>query len=84
MKKDEEHARRHVDSVAHEKNLLNNISIESLIKMGYKVYEARNLVKISILLWNIIDSWYRNRIYSGSEKPILVREGDEASSDGSE
>ena len=84
MKKDEERAKKHIDSVAYEKNLLNNISIESLIKLGYKVYEARNLVKVSILLWNIIDSWYRSRVYSGSRKPILIREGDEASSGGSE
>jgi len=84
LKKNEECIKRHIDSVAYEKNLLNNISVESLIKLGYSAYEARNLVKVSILLWNIIDSWYRSRVYSGSGKPILIRKGDDASSGGSE
>lgn len=84
MEKDEEKTKRHIDSIVHEKNLLKNISMESLIKIGYSVYEARNLVKTSILLWNIIDAWYRSRVYRGSSKLVLIRKGDEASSGGSE
>jgi len=84
LAKQREYTRKHIDSVASEKDILENISLEILVKIGYKIHTARNILRRSILLWNLIDSWYRGRVYSGGEEIVLVRNRDEASSGGSD
>ncbi len=62
----------HIDSIVNEKDILYNISCSGLLNIGYSVYQARTRVRLSTLLWNIIDSWYRSRLYRGSTREDII------------
>ena len=64
---------KHIDDVARELRFMEEISLKALIKMGLNIIDARNVVRLSRLLKNILDLWYRDKVYRGEARSFLGR-----------
>lgn len=64
---------RHIVSLVRELNYLEKLSIETLKSLGYDERQAKDIIRLSKFLKNIVDSWYRGRIYGGN-RPVIEQE----------
>ncbi len=62
-----------IAGIVSEKEQLTNIAITGLKNIGYSDLDAKNKVKTIQLLWNIIDSWYRSKVYGGLDNTKVIR-----------
>ncbi len=67
----------HLDDIARELKRMEDIALKSLTKLGANISEARDIIRLSRLLWNIIDSWYRDKVYRGEIRGFLKVDRDE-------
>lgn len=68
---EEKHYTGHVSNIAKELDDAEKVSVEALLFQGLDVMTIRNMVRLSKLVRNIVDTWYRERIYSSNRPRIL-------------
>ncbi len=66
-------ASRHVESIVWEREKAFEIAVNGLASLGYSRARAHLLARTSILLWNIVSSWYKSRLYSSREEVMKAR-----------
>ncbi len=61
---------RHITDIARELDDAEKIALEALKSQGFDIMHIRNLIRLSKLVRNIVDSWYREKIYSNKRPEI--------------
>ncbi|MCD6489047.1 MAG: hypothetical protein J7K21_07495 [Desulfurococcales archaeon] len=64
----------HIGVVARELNTIEDICLKSLVSLGIDIYKSRILVRVSSILWNLVDSWYRNKVYELNGRRFIEKE----------
>ncbi|WFO76198.1 hypothetical protein J4526_05035 [Desulfurococcaceae archaeon MEX13E-LK6-19] len=61
---------RHITDIVRELDDAEKIALEALKSQGFDMMYIRNLIRLSKLVRNIVDSWYREKIYSNKRPEI--------------